>query len=360
MQSRTKAFRRLICHMAIALFGISSVLAGDTYKWTVQYLIDNSQAVYGQSQKVWPRRNRGLAMSPDGKFLYAGYHHGGNGQGEVRKLMVGVTDDYVRATVRVLVGPLGKAIATDDKGRVFIANEGDILVYDENLSQLQLSIQTALCEGIALVREGNELILYGVERQIGRVRSWVLEEKGGAIASATLRPAFGEGGEIFLKSSASLRGAEVDAQGRLWVADVDAGRLFRISKDGKTVDHIEVERPMDIGFDGARAFVTRGTDRIIAVFEADSMKLLGNLAVPWDELEIHPGGNAQKGGLSGIVTVPGKGFFVSNESGQTRDQKSTYGRADAQTDLIDGKLYRDAFMDDNEPILQALAIPDGN
>ena len=359
MHFRTNALRRLTCHMAIVLIGISSLLAGDTYKWTVQYLIDNSQAVYGQSQKAWPRRNRGLAMSPDGRFLYAGYHHGGNGQGEVRKLMVGIPDDYVRATTRVLVGPLGKAIATDDKGRVFIANEGEILVYDDNLSQVQLSIQTALCEGIAVAREGNELILFAVERQIGRISSWVLEEKGGAIANATLRPAFGEGGEVFLKSSSSLRGTELDAQGRLWVTDFEAGRLYRISKDGKTIDQVDVDHPMDIGFDGGRAFVTRGTDRVIAVFEADTMKLLGNLAVPWDELELSPGGNARKSSLSGIVTVPGKGFFVSNESGQTKDQKSTYGRADAQTDLIDGKLYRDAFMDDNDPILQALVIPDG-
>lgn len=332
--------------------------AGDTYKWTVQYVIDNSQVVYGQAQTAWPRRNRGLAISPDGKFLYAGYHHAGNGQGEIRKLTVGIADDFSRATVRVLPGPLGKSIATDDKGRVYIANEGDILIYDENLSQLQFSIQAGLCEGVAVVREGKDLSLYGTERQVGTVSKWTLEEKGGVITGATLNAAFGEAGTVALKGGVALRGVDVDSKGRAWVADSDGGRIFRISADGKNVETAEVLRPMDIGFDGDRAFVTRSTDRAISVFELESLKLLGNLAIPWDELEISPTGNDRKGGLSGIAIVPGKGFFVSNEAGQTADQKSTYGRADAHTDLVNGKLFRDAITDDNDPILQALVVPD--
>ena len=363
MHSLTTAFRRLSCIATLALLGLSSATltatAGDTYKWTVQYLIDNSQVIYGQSQKVWPRRNRGLAISPDGKFLYAGYHHGGNGQGEIRKLAVGISDDFTRATVRVLPGPLGKAITTDDKGRVIIANEGDILIYDENLSQLQLSIQHALCEGVATQRDGKDLFLYATDRQVGAVRRWVLEEKDNVIIGAKLSAGFAENGELFLKAATSLRGVEVDAQGRIWVADIEGNRVFRISKDGKTVDTADVDHPMDIGFDGGRAFVTRSTDRLIAVFEADSMKLQGNLAVPWEELELTPTGNNRIGGLSSIVTVPGKGFFVTNESGQTANQKSTYGRADDHADVVDGKLYRDVYGDDNDPILQALTVPDG-
>src|SRR5271168_4135002 len=47
--------------------------APQAYKWSVQYLIDNSQSVFGRSQQVYPRGNRGLAISPDGNFLYAAY-----------------------------------------------------------------------------------------------------------------------------------------------------------------------------------------------------------------------------------------------------------------------------------------------
>ena len=353
---------KFIRNFAIALLGISSSLlpaqAGDTYKWTVQYVIDNSQVVYGQPQKVWPRRNRGLAISPDGKFLYAGYHHSLNGQGEVRKLAVGITDDFARATIRVLPGPLGKAIATDDKGRVYIANQSSVLVYDENLSQLQFSFQTSLSEGIAVVREGNELALYNSERQIGVVRRWVLEEKNGLIIGAVPAANYGEDGAFLLQAARGLRGVEVDSKGRAWVADSEGGRVFRVSKDGKSAESVDLESAMDIGFDGDRAYVTRGTDRVISVLEIESMKVLGHLAIPWEELEVSPLGNNRLGALSGIAMVPGKGFFVSNENGQTADFKSTYGKADAHTDLINGKLYRDAIIDDNDPILQALIVPD--
>ena len=346
----------------IALLGLSSTMipaqAGDTYKWTVQYLVDNSQVVYGQSQKVWPRRNRGLAISPDGKYLYAGYHHGGNGQGEVRKIAIGIADDYARATVRVLPGPLGKSITTDDKGRVYIANESEVLIYDENLSQLQYSYQTALSEGVAVTRDGKDLVLYSTERQIGGIRRSVLTEKDGVITDATPTASFGSDGTVLIKAAQSLRGIEVDGKGRIWAADMEGGRVFRISKDGKTVESAEVTHAMDIGFDGDRAFVTCGISKVISVLETESMKLLGNLSAPWDELELSPTGNNRQGALSGIVTVPGKGFFVANETGQTGDFKSTYGRADAHTDLINGKLYRDAITDDNDPILQALVIPD--
>lgn len=363
MHLKTSAFSRFFRHATTTLLGFASVIlpahAGDTYKWTVQYLIDNSETVYGKPQTSWPRQNRGLAISPDGKFLYTGYNHASNGQGEVRKIAIGISDDFARATTRVLSGPQGKAITTDDKGRVFIASGGEIFIYDANLSQVQLSVQTALCEGIATVRDGNELFLYGVERQIGRVRRWVLAEKDGVVVSATPSASFGEAGEIFLKFAQGLRGAEVDSKGRLWVADFEGARVYRVSKDGKNVEQMDLDHPMDIGFDGDRAFITRGADRVIAVFETESMKLLGNLAVPWDELELNPSGNNRTGGLSCIVTVPGKGFFVTNESGQTLNQKSTYGRADTHSDVINGKLYRDAFMDDNEPILQALVVPDG-
>jgi hypothetical protein len=76
-------------------------------------------------------------------------------------------------------------------------------------------------------------------------------------------------------------------------------------------------------------------------------------------LELSPTGNNRSGALGGIVTVQGKGFFVSNESGQTAGQRSTYGRADDNTEMIGGTLYRDAFNDDNDPILRALEVQGG-
>jgi len=56
------------------------------------------------------------------------------------------------------------------------------------------------------------------------------------------------------------------------------------------------------------------------------------------------------------VVVPGKGFFVANEAGQTANQRSTYGRIDDHSDFVNGKLYRDIFEDDNEPILRGTEV----
>jgi DNA-binding beta-propeller fold protein YncE len=329
--------------------------AADTFKWSVQYLVDQSQVVFGKSQKIWPRRNRGLAISPDGKYLYVGYLHGVDGSGEVRKIAIGITEDYARATVHAIQGPLGKAVACDDKGRVYIANGGEILVYDANLDKVQHTIPMALCEGVCATREGRELVLYASDRQLGLLQRWVLEEKGDNVVGST--PAGLDGnGQVIVKGASSLRGVEVDPRGNIWIADHDAGLVFRVSKDGRNVDSTNVEKPMDIAFDGSRAYVSRGVDRQITVMETDTLKLIGNLAVPWDELELTPTGNNRNGALSGIISIPGKGFIVSNESGQTANQKSAYGRADEMTDFVGGKLYRDAFNDDNDPLLRALEI----
>ena len=359
VQTNKLSHLRFLKHLALtfsaAFFCIPSLQAGDTFKWTVQYLVDNSQSCFGQSQKIWPRRNRGIALSADGKYLYLGYTHGANGVGEVRKVAIGITDDYTRATSRVLRGPLAKAITCDDKGRVYIANGGEILIYDSEIQRLQHKIAISICEGVAVTREGKELVLYATDPQLSELQRFVLEEKGNEITGDT--PAgLKEGGRLAINGSLSLRNCKVDPKGNIWVADHDGGRVFRISPDGQKIESADVRTPIDVAFDGNRAYVTCGEERVVAVMETDSMKLLGNLAVPWDELELSPKGNNSKGSLCGIVAIPGKGFFVTNEGGQTANQKSTYGRADENTDFVLGKLYRDAYLDDNEPVLRALEV----
>lgn len=349
-----KKFRSIlfVC-AALWLSDAGSVSAGDSYKWSVEYLIDNSRTIFGRPQKVSPRANRALAISPNYKYLYAGYHHSFNNAGEVRRIRVGVAD-YDRATEAVLPGYLSKAVATDDKGRVYICDFACIVVYDAELEHRQLRIPTFVCEGIATAREGSQLVLYGSDREAGTLNRWVLQEAEGLVTAAT-PSGFDGSGVLKLPGATDLRGVEMDMHGNVWVADHRGGKVFRIGADGNAVKSVEVAHAGDIAIDGQRVFVSRATDGVIAVLDLE-MNVLGNLGVPWEELALSPYGNNRVGAVTGIVAVPGKGFFVTNESGQTLRQRSTYGRIDDHSDFIGGKMFRDIFQDDNDPILRATEV----
>ncbi len=338
----------------VLLFTITATgFAAEAYKWSVQYIIDNSQSVFGNPQKKLPRRNRGLALSPDGRFLYAGYIHGFEGRGEVRKILVDEAD-YEAATENVLSGPTGKAIATDDTGRVYMADARGVLIYDASLEEELDHVLMSNCDGIAVTREGGRLIMFTSDRERGTITRWLITEDGDRVVS--VKPAGFDGSGVFhVPGSSSLRGLKVDSTGNIWVCDYEVDKVFRIRKDGKDVKSVEIGTPVDLAFDGGRVFVTRGIERTISVLDQD-MIVIGSLNVPWQELELSAAGNNQTGALCGIVTVPGKGFYVTNEGGQTADQRSIYGKADDFADLVDERVIRDSKSDDNEPILKATAV----
>lgn len=341
--------------LGLAAWLLSSLAApaGDAFRWSVQYLIDNSRSVFDRPQKVSPRHVRGLAASPDGKYLYAGYLHSFNNAGEVRRLAIGQAD-YERATVSLLPGPLGKAIATDDRGRVYIASNTIILIYDALLRQRLYELNTDLCDGVTTAREGNDLILYTTDREEGTVSRYLVHENGDGIS--LVEPNGYDGTGIFkLPQALDLRGLKADGKGHLWIADHRGNRLYKMSTDGKSVASVPVNMPMDVALANDRVFVTRDLDRAVTVLD-ESLNVLGNLAVPWEELELSPFGNNRHGSLAGVVAIPGKGLFVANEGGQTANQRSTYGRVDEHTDIINGKVFRDAFADDNDPILHASEV----
>ena len=335
-----------VCSLALSL----ETMAGDAYKWSVQYLIDNSRTIFGRPQKVSPRHNRGLGISPDAKYLYAGYHHSFNNSGEVRRIRIDVPD-YDRATEALLPGVLGKAITTDDKGRVYICDNACIYIYDALLERRMVRIPTTVCEGVATAREGGQLVLYGTDREDGTLSRWVMQESGADVTAATLS-GFDGSGVMKVPGAFDLRGLKIDAKGNFWMADLRGNKVFRVSQDGKDVKSVSVSVPVDVAIDGERVFVTRSTERAITVMD-NELNVIGSLSVPWEELELSPYGNNRNGALGGIVVVPGKGFFVANEAGQTANQRSTYGRVDEHSDFVNGKMYRDIFGDDNEPILRA-------
>ena len=324
IHTRLPVSKSLFSALSLAA-SILSATAGDAYKWSVHYLIDNSQAVGGRSQRDLPRRNRGLALSPDGRYLYAGYHHSWDSRGEVRKLAIDISD-FERATSAVLQGPLGKAIATDDKGRVYICDNNEVVVYDADLAHRLFVLNAGACDGVTTTREGGTLIVLTSDRTESCIRRWLISEKDLEITGAKLG-GFDGSGTFNVPNAQDLRGMKVDGRGNIWVCDLAGNRVFRIRRDGKDFKSVDVKSPIDLAFDKNRVFVTRWTDRAITVLD-DEMIVIGNLNIPWSELAISAFGNSRMGALSGIVTVPGKGFFVTNEGGQTANHMSIYGKAD--------------------------------
>lgn len=340
----------------VALVGAVSLpaqpAAAESFRWSVQYLIDNSRTILDRPQSVAPRHVRGLALSPDGTSLYAGYAHGFANGGEVRRLAVD-TADFDRATLAVLRGPRGRAIATDDRGRVYIADENAVLVYDAALGERQLEVAARACEGLALAREKEGLALYTGNRQLGTVTRWILAENGARIVAAT--PAgYGSGGVLAAPGATDVCGIEIDAAGNLWIADSKGGRVIRITPDGRGWLAVPVATPCDIAIEGDSVFITRASERGITMMDSE-MNTIGTLDVPWDVLELSPRGHPGAM-LSGIAAWPGRGFFVGNEAGKTAARRSIYGATDERSDFIGGRLFRDAFGDDNDPILRAMRV----
>ena len=323
----------------------------DNLQWSVQYMIDTSQTDFGQPQNPSPRDNRGLAISPDGRYLYAGYNNGP----AVRRIDLTVSD-YIDAADVQITGVRGKSIDIDDTGKVYLAEGTSIKIYNADLSSNLFNL-TGLTnsEGVAVTRENSQLVLYNSDRNDGTLKKWLLIESSGSITSATLDTTFGTGGTVTL--AANLRGVKVDSNGKIWVAGYGNNTVYRVSSDGLTVDSLTVHSPIDIDFIAGTALISRYADRVISRLDMNTMLSAGaDITVPWTALELDPDGQSGGGALSGIA-IFGNGFFVANETGQTANEKSTYGRTDGNSGYIADKFYTDLYNDDNDPILLAILVP---
>ncbi len=276
--------------------------------------------------------------------------------GEVRKIDLRISD-YEDATKYVLQYHRAKSIAVDDENRVYLADGPTIDIYDADLRNQLASIPMDECEGVATTREGGETVLYATDRMRGELHRYLIDTRFGSNGCQATLAGLGGNGIMAIPGAKSLRGLGVDPQGRIWIADDEGNLVYRVDKDGSNLTSVKVETPMAIAFYDDTALITLGTERQIALVTMD-MVVTGNLSVPWEELELAPYGNNRDGSLAGIVMIPGGkgGFYVANEHGQTSNQKSTYGRTDQNSEVIDGKLYTDAYQDDNEPILRALPV----
>jgi hypothetical protein len=334
-----------------------SVDVSGPLNWSAQYMIDQSQAVGPGSQFTGPRDNRGLALSHDGRYLYAGYNNGGGAHNyQVRKIDTTVAD-YNDATVAILQGFRGKGIATDDVGRVYLAEITTISIYDANLATSLFTISgLTQTEGVAVTRESGNLALYATDRTNKTLTRWTVSEGGGGSVTGVTKAGLDGDGEITVTGASNLRGVEVDPSGKIWMADINADKVFRVASDGTGLTSVSVTDAIDIAFDDTQAFVTQYTQRTITVLKQSDISTVTALTPPWASLKLDPDGQSAGGALSGVVKGSGSFLYVTNEAGQTENEKSTYGRCDDQSDNPGGPCtFTDTTHDDNDAILMVAA-----
>jgi len=162
----------------------------------------------------------------------------------------------------------------------------------------------------------------------------------------------------------------------IWIANLKRGSMTRVTFD-ETLDTSAVWSN-----DGSRVAFRRAEKGILAVdsagagnpevlteeagdpmsWSADGKFLLYAYQRKLFVLEIDSKKTVSVGSTNGVTTQgrfspDGKYIaYVANEAGQTAGQRSIYGKADDDADIVEGKVYRDSHGDDNDPILKATAV----
>jgi hypothetical protein len=328
--------------------------------WSVEHIINTSLSIClpdaGSDSPVCvdqvygARNNRGLAISPDGRFLYLGY---GDPGWIVRKVEIGhaPADNATAVKAQLKVDATGgrtwaKSIATDDAGRVYFTQDIEIQVYDADLATRLLTITGfTRTNGVHVVRAGpSRLYLYHTERgattgQLGRM---VLDESaafGGGSLAWSGDAEFGSGGSVDLGTTATdVRGLATDATGDIWVAD-RGGTVFRVSSSGALLGSVAVPEAFDVYVDGDHVLVSQDRVATIAVIErtASPLRAVATLSIPFTGLSLIPPPGVSSATLGGIDGRPGRDLFVAVEAG----------------DSITPSPFRpNATDDDDEPVLK--------
>ena len=344
-----------------ALVGWGSVCWGTidygSASWSVEHIVNNSQTVFGVDQGAGgvngPRNNRALALSADGQSMYLGYGEPG---WFVRKVELGHAPEDNLTSVQAQLALTdegkglnwGKAIGTDDAGRVYITRNKEIQVYSSDLSSRLLTVTGfSSAEGVHVARkDSGSVYLYNSERNVtsGQVMRMVLDEStmflGGTAAWAG-DASFGVGGKANVGAGFDdVRGLATDALGNIWAAEND-NYLLKISSDGLTTTSIGLSDAFDVAVDGSIIFVSQDDDKTVSVIDAGTMAIVDTLSVPFAALGLDPTGQSGVGTLGGIDLVAGTGLYVSNEAGQSVTPSPFSGYAG----------------DDNEPVLRLVPEP---
>jgi hypothetical protein len=300
--------------------------------WSVAHIVDVDDVILGINQGAtiqksgMPRRNRGLALSPDDRFLYLGYNTPDNKR-LVRKIDLSVADpaQNQHAVVAQLILPQGaetiRDIATDDRGRVYLALGAKIAVYNSALHTVPLHTISgfAVCVGVATRRENGKLVVYASDRADRTLERFELVEGDGETITSSSRAGLDGDGEAPIIGARSPRGLDIASNGTAWITDLGSGRVYRVNSTGQTVDSTGVKQAMDVAIDASRGevYVSQYTLRTIKVLSLSTGKIKRTLTPPAADLNVDLDGETGLGALCGIDVASCKRVFVANEQGRS-------------------------------------------
>jgi hypothetical protein len=268
-----------------------------------------------------------LAISHDERFLYLGYSMSFN-QRVVRKIDLSVNDpaNNHSAVVAQLKLPPGsqpaRDIATDDKGRVYLALGTEIEIYNANLQIPPLHTISGFtaCEGVAVRRENNgALAVYATDRLDKTLERFVLVEGTGETIASSSKAGLDGDGEVLIAGGSRPRGLDIASDGTAWIADLGKNRVYRVNAAGKMVDSTGVGSPMDVAIDASRGevYVSQYTLRTIKVLSLSTGKIKRTLTPPAANLNLDLDGESGLGALCGIDVGSCKRVYVANEQGRS-------------------------------------------
>lgn len=304
------------------------------------------------------RSLRGLALSPDDSSVYGGFIQKSQGSSVQHFTLAG---DPVIGTLAgsfnvTTIGPSGadhqpKAVATDDRGIVFIGSSKDstsgdnarIIIKGAALDAPQTVVALAdvsfpgvtgeRAGGVSVQRIGGTLYLYVSREHPGSawVERYVVGGAGAADATLTLDTSFNGTGRFSIRTvhatASDLRGLEVDAAGNIFVASRADNAVYRISADLATVDKTTVSRAMDLALFDQRVFVTSYDGADSSIFELSDLTL--QFISEFDAFDAFPrigaDGDVADTGYSGIdISSDGRIFladqFYLRNAAEARDR----------------------------------------
>ncbi|QYK52739.1 MAG: PEP-CTERM sorting domain-containing protein [Fimbriimonadaceae bacterium] len=225
---------------------------------------------------------RSVALAQDGASVYAGYIQ--NSARDVHRF-----DTTSLAMIDSRDGAAGsslqpKAIATDDRGNVFVLNRNtgtnisSIYVHNANLSDVSnMNIGGVQVGGAWVNKVGNDYLLYVSREAGGAIERYNVNNTG----AMTLDTTFGTGGTLTVSGGGALRDLQVAADGTIFVADRDNNKVFRIDGTTNAQTNVTLTRAMGVALYGGKMYATsyNGLNSKISVFDQTTLSFVEDLGV---------------------------------------------------------------------------------